>query len=142
MTIMFTHKAKDAWDALATGLIDAGFVISASWPIHTESESSLHIREKSAARSTIFLVCRVRAESAGGREPEFWEEIEPQVRGVVRERVREFQEAGLGGIDLYLACFGPALEMFSKAWPLTRGTARQQPKGYQNDLFGPWDDTG
>jgi hypothetical protein len=57
---------------------------------------------------------------------------------VVGEKVREFQEAGLAGIGLYLACFGPALEIFSRHWPLERGTARQQPKGYQNELFGPW----
>lgn len=139
MTVMFTHKAKDAWDALATGLIEAGFVITASWPVHTEAEGSLHIREKSAAKSTIFLVCRLREDAPARGEEVFWEDVEPEVRNVVREKVREFQEAGLAGIDLYLACFGPALEIFSRHWPLTRGTARQQPKGYQNDLFGPWD---
>ncbi|MBV9397055.1 MAG: DUF1156 domain-containing protein [Bryobacterales bacterium] len=141
MTVMFTHKAKDAWDALASGLIGAGFTITASWPVHTEAEASLHIREKSAAKSTIFLVCRIR-EVGNNKEPEFWEEVEPNVRAIVRGKVREFQEAGLGGIDLYLACFGPALEIFSKSWPLVRGTARQKPKGYQDDLFGPWDPYG
>ena len=30
MTLMFTHKATGAWDALAKGLVDAGFVITAS----------------------------------------------------------------------------------------------------------------
>jgi adenine-specific DNA methylase len=139
MTVMFTHKAKDAWDALATGLIEAGFVITASWPVHTEAEGSLHIREKSAAKSTIFLVCRLREESRGRGEGVFWEDVEPEVRRVVRAKVREFQEAGLAGIDLYLACFGPALEVFSRHWPLTRGTARQQPRGYLEELFGPWD---
>jgi adenine-specific DNA methylase len=139
MTVMFTHKAKDAWDALATGLIEAGFVITASWPVHTEAEGSLHIREKSAAKSTIFLVCRLREESRGRGEEVFWEDVEPEVRRVVRAKVREFQEAGLAGIDLYLACFGPALEVFSRHWPLTRGTARQQPRGYLDELFGPWD---
>jgi adenine-specific DNA methylase len=142
MTVMFTHKAKDAWDALASGLIDAGFTITASWPVHTEAEGSLHIREKSAAKSTIFLVCRLREASGNNKEPEFWEEVEPNVRAVVREKVREFQEADLGGIDLYLACFGPALEIFSKSWPFVRGTARQKPNGYQDDLFGPWDPYG
>jgi adenine-specific DNA methylase len=33
MTVMFTHKAAGAWDALAAGLIDAGFTITASWPL-------------------------------------------------------------------------------------------------------------
>ena len=60
MTVMFTHKASGAWDALASGLVKAGFVITASWPINTEAEGSLHIKEKSAAKSTIFLVCRPR----------------------------------------------------------------------------------
>jgi adenine-specific DNA methylase len=31
LTLMFTHKATGAWDALTTGLIEAGFVITASW---------------------------------------------------------------------------------------------------------------
>ena len=42
MTLMFTHKATGAWDALTTGLIEAGFVITASWPVNTEAEGSLH----------------------------------------------------------------------------------------------------
>ena len=36
MTLMFTHKATGAWDALAKGFVDAGFVITATWPIQTE----------------------------------------------------------------------------------------------------------
>ena len=66
MTLMFTHKATGAWDALTTGLIEAGFVITASWPVNTEAEGSLHIRDKAAANSTIFLVCRPRT-GGGGR---------------------------------------------------------------------------
>jgi len=139
MTVMFTHKAKDAWDALTAGLIGAGFEITASWPVRTESESSLHIREKSAARSTIFLVCRVREADTAATEPRYWEEVEPTVRRAVRAKVKEFQEAGIGGIDLYLACFGPALQVFTEAWPLTRGTARPQPKTRQRDLFEEFD---
>ena len=49
MTVMFTHKATGAWDALAGGLIKAGFIITASWPINTEAEGSLHIRDKASA---------------------------------------------------------------------------------------------
>ena len=60
MTLMFTHKATGAWDALTKGLMEAGFVITASWPINTEAEGSLHIKDKAAANSTIFLVCRPR----------------------------------------------------------------------------------
>ena len=188
MTLMFTHKATGAWDALTKGLIESGFVITASWPINTEAEGSLHIKDKAAANSTIFLVCRPRADgssdSAGPGEPSdagqkdadrlleriapshtpldsvdrggyeqsqdaaptplqvqeapgvytstpqdtsdlYWEDVEPRVARAVRARVGEFQDAGIAGVDLYLASFGPALEEFSRHWPLKRGTPRE-----------------
>ena len=46
----------------------------------------------------------------------------------VRTRVEEFQKAGIGGVDLYLASFGPGLEEFSRHWPLRRGTPRPEPQ--------------
>ena len=162
MTLMFTHKATGAWDALTTGLIEAGFVITASWPVNTEAEGSLHIKDKAAANSTIFLVCRPResgrahVSADAGRVREvrptygddastvYWEEVEPAVAQAVRARVEEFQEAGITGVDLYLASFGPALEEFSRHWPLRRGTPRQKPverrRKRQRELFEEaWD---
>lgn len=128
MTLMFTHKATGAWDALTKGLMEAGFIITASWPINTEAEGSLHIKDKSAANSTIFLVCRPRAASAEQVETNYWEDVEPLVAAAVRRRVEEFQKSGIGGVDLYLASFGPALEEFSRHWPLKRGTPRAKPE--------------
>ena len=144
MTLMFTHKATGAWDALTKGLMEAGFAITASWPINTEAEGSLHIRNKAAANSTIFLVCRPRARTLEVRENLYWEDVEPRVAHAVRTRVRAFQDAGLGGVDLYLASFGPALEEFSRRWPLRRGTPRPRPeerqRRRQQALFEPeWD---
>jgi adenine-specific DNA methylase len=127
MTVMFTHKASGAWDALAMGLVEAGFVITASWPIQTEAEGSLHIKDKNAAKSTIFLVCRPRQADVDEGEDTFWEDVEPQVYRVVQEKVTKFKEAGIGGVDLYLACFGPALQVFSEHWPMTRGRPKQKP---------------
>jgi adenine-specific DNA methylase len=150
MTLMFTHKATGAWDALTKGLMEAGFTITASWPINTEAEGSLHIKDKAAANSTIFLVCRPRATLTPNPLPEgeglnspppageglgeraapnvYWEDVEPLVAQAVRARVKDFQAAGIGGVDLYLASFGPALEKFSEFWPLQRGTPRPLPE--------------
>jgi adenine-specific DNA methylase len=128
MALMFTHKATGAWDALTTGLVEAGFVITASWPINTEAEGSLHIKDKSAANSTVFLVCRPRPTDQVA-EPVYWEDLEPRLMGAVRSRIRSFQEAGIRGVDLYLSCFGPALEEFSRHWPVRRGRPRLVPEG-------------
>lgn len=144
MTLMFTHKATGAWDALTKGLMHAGFAISASWPINTEAEGSLHIKDKAAANSTIFLVCRPREETPHEASTVYWEDVEPLVAQAVRTRVTEFQKAGIGGVDLYLASFGPALEEFSRHWPLKRGTPRTKPESRsrvkQAELFREeWD---
>ncbi len=144
MTLMFTHKAAGAWDALTTGLMKAGFMITASWPINTEAPGSMHIKDKAAANSTIFLVCRPRERHEPDTEHEtrWWEDAEPVVAKAVRKRVKEFQRAGIGGVDLYLASFGPALEEFSRHWPLERRTPRPKPtrRKRQLDIFDEeWD---
>lgn len=134
MVLMFTHKATGAWDALAYGLLEAGFTITASWPINTEAEGSLHIKDKNAAKSTIFLVCRPREESSEEEKITYWEEVEPKVIETIRGgngkkgKVAEFQEYGIRGVDLYLSCFGPALQVFSEHWPMQRGRAMQRPE--------------
>ncbi len=63
LTVMFTHKQVEAWDTLGAALIKAGFRIDASWPVNTESDTSLHQAKKNAASSTILLVCRKREKS-------------------------------------------------------------------------------
>lgn len=136
MTLMFTHKATGAWDALTKGLMAADFMITASWPINTEAEGSLHIKDKSAANSTIFLVCRPRETV---KETSYWEDVEPKVAAAVRQRIADFQASGIRGVDLYLSCFGPALEEFSRHWPLKRGTPRPEEQAKrrkrQTELF-------
>lgn len=139
LTLMFTHKATGAWDALTKGLMAAKFVITASWPVNTEAEGSLHIKDKSAANSTILLVCRPREVRTADSEIHYWEDVEREVAAAVRLRVGEFQAAGITGVDLYLASFGPALEKFSEYWPLQRGTPRPEEetkkRKKQADLF-------
>lgn len=125
LTLMFTHKAAGAWDALTSGLLEGGFTITATWPVNTEFDNGLGIRSKAAANSTIFLVCRPRP-ARQSDEAVYWEDVEPRVASAVRRRIEEFEKAGIKGVDLYLSCFGPALEEFAKHWPLKRGQPRAE----------------
>ncbi len=116
LTVMFTHKRVEAWDTLASALIGAGFEIRASWPVHTESEHSLHQAKKNAASSTIMLVCRKRENHTG--ESVWWEDIQNNVRQTARQRAVEFSQQGIHGVDLYIATFGPTLSIISENWPV------------------------
>jgi hypothetical protein len=123
LTVMFTHKEVAAWDTLGTALIQAGFRIDASWPVHTESEHSLHQAKKNAAASTILLVCRKRAKRS---EPAWWDDLKAAVRQRAREKAAEFEQAGICGVDLYISTFGPVLAIISENWPVL--TSQTDPK--------------
>ena len=115
LTVMFTHKKVEAWDTLAMSLLEAGFAIKSSWPVHTESEHALNQAKKNAANSTILLTCRKRPR---GSEPAWWEDIRGRVRRTARETAEELQEQGISGVDLYIATFGPTLAILSENWPV------------------------
>ena len=123
-TIMFTHKTTDAWDALTIGIIEAGFRITATWPVKTESDSSLNIRDRAAARSTILLACRPKTGQTSGSSS--WEQVEQEVARAVRERLPILEGYDLRPLDIYLAAFGPALEVISNNWPIRRELANPQ----------------
>ena len=119
MCVMFTHKAADAWNALGTALLDAGFSIETSWPVRTESQSSLHQARQNSANSTIFLVCRKRPSHAGADATvRYLSDIEPELRAAVADALQQARRNGLSGVDLVLATYGPALSVLSRLWPV------------------------
>jgi putative DNA methylase len=134
LTVMFTHKKVEAWDTLASALIGAGFTIKTSWPIHTESEYSLHQAKKNAAASTILLACRKREEK-DQVEPIWWDDIQNRVRETARQKAEEFAEQGISGVDLYISTFGPTLSIISEHWPVL--TSEVDPKTGQPKPLRP-----
>ena len=124
MTVMFTHKSTTAWDALTVALINSGFSITRTWPVKTEAESSMHIKDRAAARTTILLVCRPR-EYNPTREP--WHRVEELISSAVQGDIRDnLSQAELRPIDLYLSAFGPALKVISEQWGTERETANMR----------------
>jgi putative DNA methylase len=115
MTVQFNHKDSGAWDVLAKSLIDSGFEITASWSVSTESPQNLHQAQKNSVSSTVLLVCRKRDPNAGQA---WWDDLRPEVANLVEARAPEFEANEIDGIDLYLSAFGPALNVFSRNYPI------------------------
>ena len=120
MTVMFTHKSTDAWDALTVALIESGFGITRTWPVKTEAESAINISGRAAARSTILLVCRPRTDNP---TPEPWHVVESRIAQAVRADIPTLQDYGLSPVDQYLAAFGPALQVISEHWGTERAVS-------------------
>jgi putative DNA methylase len=132
LTVMFTHKRVDAWDTLGQALLEAGFAINSSWPVHTESENALNQARKNAASSTILLTCAKR----GSTSAAYWADIKEEVARVARDSAARFADDGLVGIDLTLATFGPVLGVLSRNWPVYSGElgAEGKPQVLRPDL--------
>jgi len=111
LTVMFTHKSRDAWANLFDALITAGFSIHASWPIKTESPSSLHQAKKNAAQSTVLLTCRKRS---AGANVGYFHEIRDEVRQAARSTAAGLKAQGLNPVDQLVGAFGPAMKVFTR----------------------------
>jgi len=111
LTVMFTHKTQEAWASLFKSLISAGFTITATWPIKTESQHSLHQARKNAAQSSVLLVARKRHPGAGIGY--FDDETRSKIRKIARSKAAVFKEEGLNAIDQLVGAFGPAMQVFT-----------------------------
>jgi len=112
LTVMFTHKKQQAWESLFTSLVQTGFQISATWPIKTESEHSLHQARKNAAQSTVILVARER--EPGNALGYFNPEMRQEIRQNARAAAERLQKEGLNPVDQLVGSFGPAMEVYSR----------------------------
>jgi putative DNA methylase len=111
LTVMFTHKKQEAWEALFASLIRARFTITATWPVKTEGWHSLHQAKKNAAQSTVILVARKRAVGAGVG---YWDEaMKQEIRQVARATAARLKSEGLNAVDQLVGSFGPAMHVYS-----------------------------
>jgi adenine-specific DNA methylase len=112
LTVMFTHKKQEAWEALFTSLIQAGFTITATWPVKTESEHSLHQAKKNAAQSTVLLVARKRDGQAGVGY--FDAAMRAEIRRAAQSAAERLMKEGLNPVDQLVGSFGPAMAVYSR----------------------------
>jgi adenine-specific DNA methylase len=113
---VFAHKDPEAWETLVSAIIRAGFAVTASWPIQTERLARSRALSAAALSSSVWLVCRKRAESA---RPGWDNRVLEEMRSNIHARLREYWDAGIRGPDFVWAATGPALESYS-AHPIVK----------------------
>lgn len=108
--IMFAHKKSSAWETLVSALIQAGFQVTASWPLNTEGRRLQSYRAVALA-SSVYLVCRKRprVEATG-----YLEDIEDELRQTIRRYLERYWAAGIGGADFFMSAIGPGLSVYSR----------------------------
>ncbi len=115
--VVFAHKSTAGWEAMLSGLIDGGWVITSSWPIDTEREARMTSIGQSALASSIHLVCRPRENSDGSVRTDDigdWRDVLAELPSRIHEWMPRLAAEGVVGADAVFACLGPALEIFSR----------------------------
>ena len=136
MTVMFTHKTQEAWEALTRSLVESGWAITSSMPVESESAASLHQKDMAAAASSIFITCRKRNQAP--LVPSAWSGfggtgVVRRVREAVREGLKEFAALRLNPVDEMVAGYGRALKVLSEHWPVVDGDEPVSPVRAMNE---------
>ena len=98
-------------------MLEAGWTITASWPIDTEMGERLVARGSAALASSVHLICRPRENPDGSvRTDEVgdWRDVLAELPRRIHDWMPRLAEEGVVGADAIFACLGPALEIFSR----------------------------
>lgn len=99
------------WETFLRGLLDAGYAITATWPLRTELGSRMRALGANALASSVVLACRPRELAAPmATRDEFIAELRSKMEPVVRL----LQEENIAPIDMAQSAIGPGVTIFSR----------------------------
>jgi adenine-specific DNA methylase len=115
--VIFAHKSTEGWEDLLGAMLDAGWIITASWPINTENAQRLRAQNSAVLGSSVHLVCRPRENPDGSVVEDTvgdWRDILADLPGRIHAWLPRLSNEGIVGADAIFSCLGPALELFSR----------------------------
>ena len=111
MVCIYAHRTTLGWATLVESLRSAGFMISEAWPLDTEMKARIRAADNASLASSILLVVRKRGGRLMGR---YEQEVQPELREIVFERVETLWNQGVTGADLVIASVGAGLRAFTR----------------------------
>lgn len=126
--VVFAHKSTLGWEAQLQAMIEAGWIITGSWPIDTELGNRLRAQGSAALASSVHLVCRPREKPDGtlrADEVGDWRDVLQELPRRIHEWMPRLAEEGVVGADAIFACLGPALEIFSRYSRVEKASGEQ-----------------
>lgn len=99
------------WETMLQGLVDAGFLVSGTWPLRTERLARSRSIASNALASSVVLSCRPRAADASLATRK---ELIQAVRAELPGTLRRLQHVNIAPVDLAQAAIGPGMAIFSR----------------------------
>lgn len=117
MTVYYAYKqhgsdgVSTGWYALLEGLINAGWQITATWPVRSELSNRMLASGTNALASSIVLACRPRPEDAPRAT---MREFISTLRRELSAELQTLMAGGIEPVDLNQAAIGPGISVYSR----------------------------
>ncbi len=120
MTVYYAYKQQDTrdagtsstgWHTLLDGLIEAGWEITATWPMRSELSNRMIASGTNALASSIVLACRPRPENASATTRRAFVSA---LKSELPEALRKLIQGSIAPVDLAQAAIGPGISVFSR----------------------------
>lgn len=105
------QTASTGWETMLSAVIQAGFIITGTWPMRTECISRSISQGTNALASSIVLVCRKRPEDAPQTTRRSF------INALKRElypALQKLQRSNIAPVDLAQSAIGPGMGVFSQ----------------------------
>ena len=114
----FHHAEGSSWESVLNAICNAGLIIEAIYPVHAESESSLHLMDKQAIAYDLIHVCKKRRPEDVATKRS-WAGLRQLVRQRARHEIERIESGRYGGQpllapDVRMVLIGKCLEVYSR----------------------------
>jgi putative DNA methylase len=103
--------ASTGWDTFLDAVIHAGFSLTGTWPMRTESSGRIIALENNALASSIVLVCRKRSSKAPtATRRDFVSALKAELPAALIQ----LQASNIAPVDLAQAAIGPGMAVYTR----------------------------
>ena len=107
-------EISTGWETFLGAVINAGFMITGTWPMRTELSNRMLSTGTNALASSVVLVCRLRPTTA---ENTTRRELVKMLRAELPKALQLLQAGNIAPVDLAQAAIGPGMEIYTRyAW--------------------------
>ncbi|WP_424008704.1 DUF1156 domain-containing protein [Haloferax denitrificans] len=116
MAFTYHHKSTEGWSTVLQSVLNAGFYVTALYPIRGEMRGSTHIHDKANIEYDMIVVCRDRDDDP---EEVSWRSLEDDIYFRASEEINRLEESGsrLTQGDVFAVTMGKCLEVYSEHYP-------------------------
>ena len=121
ITIYYAYKQKETddnkaeastgWETMLSAVIQAGFIITGTWPMRTERAGGFRNKDANSLASSIILVCRKRPPEAPiSTRRDFINALKRELKPALQK----LQASNIAPVDLAQSAIGPGMGVYSR----------------------------